>query len=196
MHHTGHESTTATSKNNRTKRWTDKQFNWPQYVHRGENHLNQNRSRNVRHYLPHPVCMPYEEFKVHVRWQCHWGNESTHVNFCSLRRWQWPVLRVSPPKMSRKNHVNRFKQTPSRPPPDKSSFLPASSPSAIVSARPSFTPAPRSAPSREILTSDRSNKWTITCTWKFSPSPHTRWRTYVSYYEKLRQPFFSSVWEY
>ena len=25
---------------------------------------------------------------------------------------------------------------------------------------------------------------------------HTRWRTNVSYYEKLRQQFFSSVWEY
>ena len=26
------------------------------YVHRGENHLNQSRSRRVHHYLPHPAC--------------------------------------------------------------------------------------------------------------------------------------------
>ena len=31
-------------------------YTWPQYVHRGENHLSQNRSINVRHDLPHPAC--------------------------------------------------------------------------------------------------------------------------------------------
>ena len=32
------------------------QYTWRQYVHRGENHLNQNRSRNVCHDLPHQAC--------------------------------------------------------------------------------------------------------------------------------------------
>ena len=32
------------------------QYIWPQYMHRGENHLKQNRFRNARHDLPHPAC--------------------------------------------------------------------------------------------------------------------------------------------
>ena len=35
--------------------------------------------------------------------------------FFSLRRWQWAVVRVSLPKMSRKGHVNRSNQPPSHP---------------------------------------------------------------------------------
>ena len=32
------------------------QYTWLQYVHRGENHPNQNCSRKFRHDLPHPAC--------------------------------------------------------------------------------------------------------------------------------------------
>ena len=57
------------------------QYTWPQYVHRSENHLNQNRSRKIRHDLPHPawtfVC---DTSGSNLRQQRHWDNESTHVN--------------------------------------------------------------------------------------------------------------------
>ena len=51
---------------------------------------------------------------------CVWATEAIKAHaktFCSLRRWQWAVLRVSFPKMSRKRHVNRSNQSPSRSPP-------------------------------------------------------------------------------
>ena len=39
-----------------TTRLASCQYTWPQYVDRGENYLNQNRSRKVSHDLPHPTC--------------------------------------------------------------------------------------------------------------------------------------------
>ena len=39
-----------------------------------------------------------------------------HTKTFSVRRWQWAVLRVSAPPKCRKDHVNRFNQSLSRPP--------------------------------------------------------------------------------
>ena len=93
---------------------------WPYYVNSGENHLNQNRSRKVRHDLPHPACT----FVCHTTAWSYDENATEAMKahtwtFCSLRRWQWAVLRASLPNMSRKGHVNRSNQSPSRPPPQK-----------------------------------------------------------------------------
>ena len=81
-------------------------------MHRGENHLNQNRGSRTkaRHDLPHLACT----FVCDTSGQSYDNNATEAMK--ALRRWQWAVLRVSLSKMSRNGRVNRSNQSPSLPP--------------------------------------------------------------------------------
>ena len=84
------------------------QYTWPQYVYRGENHLNQNRYRKARHDLVY-VRMRYERFKVTITTpRKQWKHKRKHsalwptfldlpceaFSFCSIRS-QPPTLVIN-----------------------------------------------------------------------------------------------------
>ena len=90
--------------------------------HSSENHLNQKPLQKSSPWSPASgvhVRMRHERFKVTITTPLRQWKHTLYT-FCSLRRWQWAVLRVSLPKMYRKGRVNRSNQSPSRlPPPPK-----------------------------------------------------------------------------